>query len=217
MFLRLRIHTQVYLWDGLLAVGLSGARLSVCSGWTLPSCLSRAYFISTALGVPWPALGIVSLDCLEIGGGYFNLHVLRARETLWQRPASSLPSQVNMDDRFGQIMIENLRRRQCDLAGVETCKSLESQVRGQRPRCPLVPLAKEKGPPPSADGRMWESFRSACLWAARAPRGPLGHHGEIQALCYHLNIENTSLHFLSPVTLIFYYLFFKQQKSRGNN
>lgn len=35
--------------------------------------------------------------------------------------------QVNMDDRFGQIMIENLRRRQCDLAGVETCKSLDSQ------------------------------------------------------------------------------------------
>ncbi|KAK7833265.1 hypothetical protein U0070_017264 [Myodes glareolus] len=35
--------------------------------------------------------------------------------------------QVNMDDRFGQVMIENLRRRQCDLAGVETCKSLESQ------------------------------------------------------------------------------------------
>nr|KAF6355087.1 leucine carboxyl methyltransferase 1 [Myotis myotis] len=32
-----------------------------------------------------------------------------------------------MDDRFGQIMIENLRRRQCDLAGVEPCKSLESQ------------------------------------------------------------------------------------------
>lgn len=32
-----------------------------------------------------------------------------------------------MGDRFGQIMIENLRRRQCDLAGVETCKSLESQ------------------------------------------------------------------------------------------
>ncbi|KAF4027230.1 hypothetical protein G4228_019487 [Cervus hanglu yarkandensis] len=52
--------------------------------------------------------------------------------------------QVNMDDRFGQIMIENLRRRQCDLAGVETCKSLESQVRGQRPRCPLVPLANRE-------------------------------------------------------------------------
>lgn len=40
--------------------------------------------------------------------------------------------QVNMNDRFGQIMIENLRRRHCDLAGVETCKSLESQVREQR-------------------------------------------------------------------------------------
>lgn len=41
------------------------------------------------------------------------------------------PPQVNMDDRFGQIMIENLRRRQCDLAGVEPCKSLESQVRAE--------------------------------------------------------------------------------------
>ncbi|XP_036136393.1 leucine carboxyl methyltransferase 1 isoform X2 [Molossus molossus] len=40
--------------------------------------------------------------------------------------------QVNMDDRFGQIMIENLRRRQCDLAGVETCKSLDSQDRVPR-------------------------------------------------------------------------------------
>ncbi|XP_065540992.1 leucine carboxyl methyltransferase 1 isoform X1 [Lathamus discolor] len=35
--------------------------------------------------------------------------------------------QVNMTDRFGQIMIENLQRRQCNLAGVEVCKSLESQ------------------------------------------------------------------------------------------
>lgn len=44
----------------------------------------------------------------------------------------SLCPQVNMGDRFGQIMIENLRRRQCDLAGVEICKSLESQVRQQQ-------------------------------------------------------------------------------------
>eukprot|EP00064_Thunnus_orientalis_P019088 superscaffoldBa00004624_g19198 len=35
--------------------------------------------------------------------------------------------QVNMSDRFGQVMIENLQRRQCALAGVETCQSLESQ------------------------------------------------------------------------------------------
>lgn len=36
-----------------------------------------------------------------------------------------------MGDRFGQIMIENLQRRQCNLAGVELCSSLESQVREQ--------------------------------------------------------------------------------------
>ncbi|KAF6733692.1 Leucine carboxyl methyltransferase 1 [Oryzias melastigma] len=35
--------------------------------------------------------------------------------------------QVNMYDRFGQVMIENLQRRQCTLAGVETCQSLELQ------------------------------------------------------------------------------------------
>ncbi|KAM9599093.1 leucine carboxyl methyltransferase 1 isoform 1-T1 [Morphnus guianensis] len=35
--------------------------------------------------------------------------------------------QVNMTDRFGQIMIENLQRRQCNLAGVEICRSLDSQ------------------------------------------------------------------------------------------
>ena len=36
--------------------------------------------------------------------------------------------QVNMSDRFGQVMIENLQRRQCTLAGVEACQSLDSQV-----------------------------------------------------------------------------------------
>lgn len=37
-------------------------------------------------------------------------------------------NQVNMSDRFGQVMIENLQRRQCTLAGVEACQSLDSQV-----------------------------------------------------------------------------------------
>uniref|UniRef100_A0A673J3M3 Leucine carboxyl methyltransferase 1 n=1 Tax=Sinocyclocheilus rhinocerous TaxID=307959 RepID=A0A673J3M3_9TELE len=37
--------------------------------------------------------------------------------------------QVNMNDRFGQIMIENLQRRQCNLAGVDVCQSLDSQER----------------------------------------------------------------------------------------
>ncbi|CAI9537551.1 unnamed protein product [Staurois parvus] len=36
--------------------------------------------------------------------------------------------QVNMADRFGQIMVENLQRRQCNLAGVEACQSLQSQI-----------------------------------------------------------------------------------------
>ncbi|CAM4709311.1 unnamed protein product [Leuciscus chuanchicus] len=36
--------------------------------------------------------------------------------------------QVNMNDRFGHIMIENLQRRQCNLAGVDLCQSLDSQV-----------------------------------------------------------------------------------------
>lgn len=34
-----------------------------------------------------------------------------------------------MADRFGQIMIENLQRRQCNLAGVDVCQSLDSQVK----------------------------------------------------------------------------------------
>lgn len=37
-------------------------------------------------------------------------------------------TQVNMSDRFGQVMIENLQRRQCSLAGAELCQSLETQV-----------------------------------------------------------------------------------------
>lgn len=35
--------------------------------------------------------------------------------------------QVNMMDRFGQVMVENLQHRQCNLAGVEACKSLDTQ------------------------------------------------------------------------------------------
>ena len=32
-----------------------------------------------------------------------------------------------MDDRFGDIMIENLKSRDCFLAGVDACKSLSTQ------------------------------------------------------------------------------------------
>ncbi|XP_011297931.1 leucine carboxyl methyltransferase 1 [Fopius arisanus] len=37
--------------------------------------------------------------------------------------------QVNMRDKFGQVMLQNLRCRGCLLAGVEDCESLETQQR----------------------------------------------------------------------------------------
>ncbi|XP_043460871.1 leucine carboxyl methyltransferase 1 [Leptopilina heterotoma] len=37
--------------------------------------------------------------------------------------------QVNMRDKFGQVMLSNLRSRGCLLAGVEDCESLETQQR----------------------------------------------------------------------------------------
>lgn len=37
--------------------------------------------------------------------------------------------QVNMHDKFGEVMLSNLRGRGCLLAGVEDCESLESQQR----------------------------------------------------------------------------------------
>ncbi|XP_054268298.1 leucine carboxyl methyltransferase 1-like [Macrosteles quadrilineatus] len=36
--------------------------------------------------------------------------------------------QVNMGDKFGQVMMNNLRARGCPLAGVEACHSLDSQM-----------------------------------------------------------------------------------------
>ncbi|KAF3853338.1 hypothetical protein F7725_014026, partial [Dissostichus mawsoni] len=44
---------------------------------------------------------------------------------VYMTPSQS--SNVNMSDRFGQVMIENLQRRQCNLAGVEACQSLDTQ------------------------------------------------------------------------------------------
>lgn len=36
--------------------------------------------------------------------------------------------QVNMNDRFGDVMLSNLRARGCSLAGVDACLSLETQI-----------------------------------------------------------------------------------------
>jgi [phosphatase 2A protein]-leucine-carboxy methyltransferase len=38
-----------------------------------------------------------------------------------------ISSQVNMTDRFGEVMLFNLKGRGCTLAGVEACASLDSQ------------------------------------------------------------------------------------------
>lgn len=35
---------------------------------------------------------------------------------------------VNMDDRFGDVMLNNLRSRGCSLAGVDACISLDTQI-----------------------------------------------------------------------------------------
>lgn len=35
--------------------------------------------------------------------------------------------QINMEDKFGKVMIENLKKRGCNLAGVSACKNLETQ------------------------------------------------------------------------------------------
>ena len=39
--------------------------------------------------------------------------------------------QVNLGDRFGEVMLSNLRSRGCDLVGSEACQSTETQRRRQ--------------------------------------------------------------------------------------
>lgn len=36
--------------------------------------------------------------------------------------------QINMNDRFGEVMLNNLRARGCSLAGVDACTSLDTQI-----------------------------------------------------------------------------------------
>ena len=38
-----------------------------------------------------------------------------------------VPWQVNLCDRFGEVMVKNLRSRHCDLMGAEACESLATQ------------------------------------------------------------------------------------------
>lgn len=99
----------------------------------------------------------------------------------WRPPVP--PPQVNMEDRFGQIMVENLRRRQCDLAGVEPCKSLESQVsgrspgplsRGPRPECPLSAGSASVGVPQPGPGSGAAAGGCCVVCPAPFPAGAVG-------------------------------------------
>jgi len=40
--------------------------------------------------------------------------------------------QINMHDRFGQIMFDNLKQRSCHLIGLDSCQSIESQFERYR-------------------------------------------------------------------------------------
>lgn len=55
----------------------------------------------------------------------FNL--LRALGERFKNAAFINYEQVNLDDRFGEVMLTNLRARGCTLAGVEACRSLDTQ------------------------------------------------------------------------------------------
>lgn len=71
----------------------------------------------------------------------------------------SLP-EVNMRDRFGQIMIENLQRRQCNLAGVELCSSLDSQVSSEGLRLSFINLVAHS----ASECALWGSAVTRVGW-----------------------------------------------------
>lgn len=56
----------------------------------------------------------------------FNL--LRALTERFPNAALINYEQVNLNDRFGEVMLTNLRARGCTLAGVESCRSLDTQI-----------------------------------------------------------------------------------------
>lgn len=54
--------------------------------------------------------------------------LLRALASRFATSAFINYEQVNMNDRFGEVMLANLRQRGCNLAGVDACLSLSTQV-----------------------------------------------------------------------------------------
>ena len=52
---------------------------------------------------------------------------LKSITDCFQAPVIVNYEQVNMNDKFGEIMIDNLRTRDCEIMDLESCKSLQSQ------------------------------------------------------------------------------------------
>ncbi len=109
----------------------------ICSWLTEGSAWARTCNNDTNLITYW--LGLVVYSWYWISAQYWPIHKFRyqnrypegkngVRTSLVSSAQHDLCIQVNMSDRFGQVMIENLQRRQCTLAGVEVCQSLDSQV-----------------------------------------------------------------------------------------
>lgn len=59
------------------------------------------------------------LNWIHIEKSYFALHKLHVHPII--------VFQVNLDDRFGEVMLANLKSRECTLAGVDACLSLGAQ------------------------------------------------------------------------------------------
>lgn len=55
-------------------------------------------------------------------------NLLKWFATNFQSAAFVSYEQVNMNDRFGDVMLGNLRARGCSLAGVDSCLSLDTQI-----------------------------------------------------------------------------------------
>lgn len=55
-------------------------------------------------------------------------NLLKWFATNFQSAAFVNYEQVNMNDRFGDVMLGNLRARGCNLSGVDSCLSLDTQI-----------------------------------------------------------------------------------------
>lgn len=213
MFLHFRIQTQVYLWDGLLAVELSGPRLSVCNAWTLPRCLSRAVLHQHCT---WG-----SVTC----AGYYQPWLLSNRMWLFyfacfkkQRDPVVVPSLPSpFPGKHGWPVWADHDREPAETT-VWPGRSGDLQVAGvagQRAeaRMSSCTLANRES---ASSLRRWENVRvlPECL--------PAGSHWFIvwgrskpctTILAWKIQV------YISCLLLLYFFimLFFKQHKSRGNN